>query len=697
MLPLGVSQNPSSNTWYIVSKKSTYVIGVTPEGVVINLHWGGRLYFYNDVPAATLPTPRSSQDPALTAASEEMPAYGGLRYGAIGLKAEIELTQTRELDLLWKEASFKTNQLNLVLCDKAYPLFSVELVYSVDIENDVISRHTIIRNQSEIKVHLSKAYSAVWHLPSILRKRKITTLTGAWAAETQAETQSLGNGTLMLESRRGIPSCQTYPYVAVQDQEEVYFGTLAWSGSWAIEVHSGWDGKVAIAGGVHEHDFGWSLFPKETYETPVFVAGYSATGLSGARSSLTNHVRLLQRNPTTVNPIVFNSWETTQFEASYENQLSQATKAAAIGVELFVLDDGWFRGRTSDRSGLGDWFADPVKFPQGLKPLADQVHRLGMKFGLWFEPEMVNRDSDLFRAHPSWIYHYSDRKSSEARNQLVLNITLSEVEEYVYKRISETIRQVGVDYIKWDMNRPLSEVTMATYRDSREVWTRHVQTWYRLLKRLRNEFPLVLVETCSSGGGRADIGALGLTDMCWPSDNTRPDARLVVQHGISHALPPRVLGCWVTEGLAPLSYRFHTAFMGNLGIGCDLGRAGVRLEDFKDWLDIYKSLRRIVQLGNLDWLVGPGQINITATSLEDQVVVLVLREHSPYGLLLPPVRIQGLEASYLYRVHVWSSDPKKKISYTISGACAMQLGLSLDWLSQADYGSGVMHLKRIIL
>ncbi|KAI7863845.1 alpha-galactosidase [Spinellus fusiger] len=695
MLPLGISQHPANNTWFLVSHNSTYAIGATNTGLLLNLHWGGRLVYFTDVPPACLDTPRSSQDPALTSACEEMPVYGGLRYGPIGLKAEIRHTQTRELDLVWSTATLD-HYLHLTLCDRSYPELRVTLVYSVDIDNDIISRYCIVENKTKYPIHLSKAFSAVWHLQPTQIPRYMTTLTGSWSAETQAHKAPLTCGTLTVESRRGLPSCQAYPYFAIEQGTEVYFGTLGWSGSWAIQVTTTWDHRVSISEGVHEHDFGWSVLPNETWKSPVFAAGYTALGMKGARRCLSRHVRTLQKTQT-VNPVLFNAWEVAQFDISFDLQILQAAKASAIGVELFVLDDGWFLGRNSDRSGLGDWFADPSKFPHGLKPFADQIHRLGMKFGLWIEPEMVNMDSNLYRSHPEWVYQYPDRTKSEARHQLVLDITRLEVEAYLYDRIHALVKEVGIDYIKWDMNRSLSEVGTTTFRDPREIWVRHVHTWYRLLERLYHDFPGIMIETCTSGGGRADMSALALAYQCWPSDNTRTDARLVIQHGISHVLPPRVLGYWVTDSKIPLSYRFHCAFMGTLGIGHDLSHPSIFLEEFKQWISVYKSMRHVLQLGDLDWLVGPGQITITQTTLEEEVVVLVFQEHDPFGKSLNPIRLEGLVNTHLYRVRMWLDTPFNSTEYTVSGANAMNRGLKIDGFKRSDYNSAVIYLSRIII
>ncbi|KAL9550716.1 hypothetical protein MBANPS3_004608 [Mucor bainieri] len=690
-------------------------------GLVLNLYWGSRLVTFTDIDLDNKLAPeRSSQDPAITSAKEEFPVFGGLRYGPDLLRIQFESNKTRELDLVYKkgELDYDETELVIVLEDKVHTGCRVLLRYRLDIESDLIIRSSTIIATGEETLVLTKAHTAAWHVPPPASscQRELTTLAGAWAAETQVQTHSLEPGTSqVLQSTRGIPSAQAYPYFAVKDQVsdgehndcEVYFGSLGWSGNWAIELHTDIQGNVAITGGMNDRDFKHQL-NNTRFELPEFVAGFTVDGLSGARKCLTNHIRShkdrsLVKNPEQVAPVLYNGWEAYDFRVTFENQKEMAQKAANLGAELFVLDDGWFHKRDSDNAGLGDWFADNDKFPNGLKPLADHVHDSGMLFGLWFEPEMVNPDSDLYRKHPDWVYHYPDRTRHLERNQLVLNITKKEVQDYLLERIISTVKSVGVDYIKWDMNRPISE---AGSQLGKAVWTEHVHAFYGLIRRVKEATGLVRIETCCSGGGRADLSILKKTESCWPSDNTRPDARIFIQYGASFIMPANSMSCWVTDSPnddpftnIPISYRFHVSFMGALGIGSNLNGLPDRdLEEYKGWISLYKELREVLQMGQLEWLVVPtskpsAYTAVTQTSRDNAVVVLAFRQSSPFWLPLRPIRLRGLTACALYDVSIWSRDPKQPaFTGIMSGSALMNKGLDLPYLTSKAYSSVVAHL-----
>lgn len=429
-LPLGVTCPLDEHCLYLVTENSTYVIGITPDtGLVLHLYWGPRLYSFDDIDRAQLAPERSSQDPPLTTAPEEYPVFGGLRYGQDCLKVTFLDSKTRELDFAYSthsiyrrqtyeegEEQVYNNTLVIVLADRHYEKLQLELTFTLFAKTDIIERSARIVNGLDSSLHLEKALSAAFHLPPT--PRHLTTLNGAWSAETQVNTTPVmtnptsGGGGLSytIGSIRGIPSAQSYPYFALTSdssplpgQQDTYFGSVAWSGNWIITVDVDYQGQTRIVGGLHPHDFGLTLLSGESFRTPEFIVGYSSAGLSGARRLLPRHITtrrqayLRDNQPRSdsslkaVNPVLYNSWEAATFDVTIQQQVELANKAKAMGVELFVLDDGWFKGRTSDNAGLGDWFYDRNKFPNGLKPLADHVHSLDMKFGLWFEPEMVRR------------------------------------------------------------------------------------------------------------------------------------------------------------------------------------------------------------------------------------------------------------------------------------------------------------------
>ncbi|EFH82668.1 alpha-galactosidase [Ktedonobacter racemifer] len=718
ILTTGIHQQPTQRSWLLVTENSTYALGVTEEEYVLNLYWGARLSFFSDIPAASMPPDRSSQDVSLALAPEEYPAFGGLRFGELAAKITFA-DQTRDADLRFHDAEIGEQDglpaLRILLQDAVYPL-QVALLYQVDVANDVIIRSACFTNQGADPIVLERLFSAVWHLPRQVMPRRLTTLGGHWAGESRLQQQQVVTGTTLLESRKGVTGSHAYPWFALdtqanEQQGEVYFGTLAWSGNWALRIATTITGATAIGGGIHEHDFAWTLAAQTSFTTPDFVAGFTLDGMNGVRRRLHRYVReqvLPQKQASQPRPVLYNSWEATTFDVTEEGQCLLAERAAGLGVELFVVDDGWFPGRVHDRAGLGDWRVDPQKFPHGLRPLIERVKTLGMQFGLWVEPEMVNADSDLYRLHPDWIYHFPQRPRSEARNQLVLNVGRQDVQAYLLTVLDQLLTENAIDFIKWDMNRPLAEPGWPEYSarggDAREIWVRHTQGIYAILDALRARHPDLSIESCSSGGGRADLGVLRRTDQVWASDNTHPDARLFIQEGISHILPGRVMGAWVTDmphdrmvNEIPVQYRFHIAMMGALGIGGHLLHwSDEDLAEATRWIAVYKSIRHLVQDGDQYWLLSPtaskGDLAAVTSVAPDgsEAVLFAFRRSNPFWEPLPFLRLQGLQPATRYRVRELGNASASEI--VLSGAALMRRGLELP-LQRGSYASCLLHIR----
>lgn len=322
-----------------------------------------------------------------------------------------------------------------------------------------------------------------------------------------------------------------------------------------------------------------------------------------------------------------------------------------MGVELFVVDDAWFGQRTSDRAGLGDWTPNPERFPGGLKPLADEVHALGMQFGIWVEPEMVNADSDLYRAHPDWVQHFPGRTRTEFRNQLVLNLARTDVQNYLWEQLDSLLSGAPIDYVKWDFNRCFTDAGWPGEEYPQKLWIEHVDALYALIDRLRAAHPGVAFESCSGGGGRIDLGILARTDQVWTSDNTDPLDRLAIQEGFGQIHPARVMAAWVTDSpnaqlnsrVSSLRFRFVSAMAGVLGVGGDLTEwSDEELAEARGWVDLYKEIRPVVQHGALYRLRAPrGGLSAVQYTHGDETVVLMWLEAQRYGELPPVLRLRG--------------------------------------------------------
>ncbi|NNG35764.1 alpha-galactosidase [Nakamurella aerolata] len=457
---------------------------------------------------------------------------------------------------------------------------------------------------------IEKAFSANFPVPPWPTPR-VLTLGGMYGAETQPELSPLPAGELVLQSRNGIPGHDFLPFVAVdpagtatEDAGEVYSVALAFSGSWKITTHRSHDGEVHVVAGVNDNDLRHQLQPGDRLELPEAIGSYAPDGFSGSTRRWHRFLRAdVVSQPHRPRPVHYNSWEAAYFDLSEQQQFELAELAAALGVELFAIDDGWFAARDTDLAGLGDWFPSPTKFPRGMRPLSDRVHELGMEFGLWVEPEMVNEDSDLFRAHPDWIYAWPNRPRTYGRNQLMLDFSRPEVQDWAIDTLETLIRQANLDYLKWDMNRPLVEANSPA-ADAGEVWLAHVNGLYRVWGELRRRHPRLWLETCASGGGREDIGALRYADWAWPSDNTDPLERLEIQRGFTMVNPALTMASWVTDrpGLSgrdiPLQFRTHVAMCGVLALAGDLiAWSEDEHSTAAEFVRQYKQIRPLVQFG----------------------------------------------------------------------------------------------------
>ncbi len=478
--------------------------------------------------------------------------------------------------------SIQGDVLDIVLKDISRNVF-VHLEYKVDSATGIIRRSSLIENRTNTSFLIEQASSATWNLPRD-PNYSLRYLTGRWADEWNLQQQTIHPGRTVLESRRGSTGHQNNPWFAIErgssqdeDTGDVWFGALGWSGSWRITIEEDQAQDVRVTGGFNPFDFGYRLAPGEKLQTPFFYGGYSHEGIGGASRLLHRFelsVILPQAPHPRPRPVLYNSWEATEFNVNEAGQEALAEKAASIGVERFVMDDGWFGQRKNDHAGLGDWYVNPVKFPHGLKPLIDKVHSLGMDFGLWVEPEMVNPDSDLYRKHPDWVLNFPGRPRTEARNQLVLNLARPDVRAYVYNFLDQLLTKNDIAFLKWDYNRNWSEPGWPAVapEDEKKVYVAYTENLYSILRELRAKHPSIEIESCSGGGGRVDLGILRYTDEVWPSDNTDPFDRLRLQDGFTYAYTPGIMMAWVTESpnwvngrSTSLEYRFLSAMQGSSG------------------------------------------------------------------------------------------------------------------------------------
>ena len=652
--------------WVLETQTTAYALGMNDAGRLSHRYWGIRLPYLEDYPSATNPGGWASFNGPAHLTPEEYPAYGGLSYIDPCLKVTFA-DGVRDLVLQIdanKQADASQTELAIHLRDVYYPLL-VTLHYRIHPHYDLIERWVTLHNEGDTPITLERVLSAQWHLPTSGNYR-LSHVNGRWLDETSLRRESLTHGIKVLESRRLTTSHHHNPWFALdrgnadEDNAEVWFGVLAWSGNWRLSAEVTEFASTRLNIGLNDWDFAWSLAPKHSFTTPSSYAGYTSEGFGGASRRLHDFIRdTVVPHPHMPRKVLYNSWEATMFDVNEQSQLELARYASEMGIELFVMDDGWFHGRTIDNAGLGDWWPDEQKFPHGLTPLIQGVNALGMDFGLWIEPEMVNPDSDLYRAHPDWVIHFPTRTRTEARNQLILNLARSDVQHYLINLIDRLLSENNIAFIKWDMNRNVSEPGWPDSEgEPRELWVRYVHGLYHVWNTLRSRHPAVIWQSCSGGGGRADLGILHEADQIWISDNTEATARLAIQEGFSQIFPPSTMEAWVTDAsrdLISLQFRFHVSMCGVLGIGGHLLHWSEKERaEAKHLIAQYKEIRSTIQFGNLYRLRSPQHHPFSAVQYvskdRSESVLFAFRTYIPDPVELPPLYLRGLDPDARYTV-----------------------------------------------
>ncbi|MYV55245.1 alpha-galactosidase [Streptomyces sp. SID3212] len=703
-----ISFAPHTGVWLLSTPRTSYALRIDGTGAPCHLGWGPRLTLEEAQELAAPPAPPASSFEGRSPAGEELPVDGGARYGAPSLQVRFA-DGTRAFE--WRPTGHRVDEsapgsaeLVLEFGDTHYGL-DVDLHYRVHDDSDVIERWTVLRNTGDTPVTLLRADSAAWTLPA-REDYRFSHVTGQWSAESRLRREPVPYGETTLTSRRGITSHHANPWVmlddghATEDHGEVWSAALAWSGSWRVTVQRTPDGRACFTGGAGQDGTALPLGPGEEFTTPRLAGLYSEGGFDAASRAW--HAYTLAHvlpHPGEVRPVLYNSWEATGFDVDEAGQKALAARAAALGVELYVMDDGWFGARRNAEAGLGDWTPSPDRFPGGLSPLVEEVHRLGMRFGLWVEPEMVNPDSDLYRRHPDWVLHFPHRTRTELRGQLVLNLARRDVADWAYGWLTRLVGEHSVDFLKWDMNRAFSEAGWPDRADGADhLGTAYVQNLYALVDRLRADHPGLRIESCSGGGGRVDLGILSRTDQAWASDNTDAWDRLSIQHGYGQIYPARTMAAWVTDvpnqltaRSVPLRFRFHVAMAGALGIGGDLARwSEEELAEAAELIAAYKRVRPLVQHGVLHRPRGPvddGPSAAQYTSADRSEALLLVWQRGPrHGSPRTPLRLAGLDPDARYR--------DARTGSVHSARVLTGYGI-LPELPEGDWASTAVHLVRV--
>jgi alpha-galactosidase len=722
LLATGSSMAQTAQVFRLDGGDSTYAFGINERGELQTIYWGGRVGAHDRIPPAHSFPEWASFDSSSTTTPQEFAGWGAGLFTEPALKVSFA-DGNRDLVLHFVRVTPNgSHAVEVLLKDISREIY-VTLHYSIDPESGILARSATIENQEKQPLLIEQAAAAQWTLPPA--RYTLSYLTGRWAGEWTLNQELIQGGARVIESRRGTTGHQANPWFAISrdsgqdnarpaiaDEEhgEVWFGALAWSGSWRITVERDQLGAVRVTGGFNPFDFGYRLKPGQYLETPIFYGGYSNHGLGGA-SRLLHHFEIAKILPHAPDPkprpVIYNSWEATEFMVDEASQMALAEKAASIGVDRFVMDDGWFGQRKNDHAGLGDWYVNPEKFPNGLKPLIEKVHALNMDFGLWVEPEMVNPDSNLYRKHPEWVLNFPGRPRSESRNQLVLNLARADVRDYIEGFLDKLLTENDIAFLKWDYNRNWSEPgwDQVPVDEQRGVYVEFIRNLYSILAQLRKKHPKVEIESCSGGGGRVDLGILRYTDEVWPSDNTDPFDRMSMQDGFSYAYTPQIMMAWVTDsphGLnersTSLTYSMLSSMQGSLGIGANLNHwtAG----DFataKRLIGAYHSVRRTIVGGDLYRLISPrdgSEMSATETVSSDknQVVIFAFTHSTQEGRGFPLLQLQGLDQDADYKLSWIEGKARPGTPESASGAWWMRHGLQPDL--RGDYQAAAFQLDR---
>lgn len=704
--------------FHLQANETSYIIKVLASGHLGHAYWGPKLRAdqnlsnlirYKECPLEPYLAPEDEEfhdeGYSLDIIPQEYSAYGrtdyrqpayhirlengarisDLRYQSHEITAGKE--QLRGLPATYVEEADEAQTLKITLSDKVTKLKLI-LSYTVYKERNVITRAAKFINQGSEDINLERAFSASLDFNS--SDFELLQLSGAWSRERHIKRRPLEQGIQSIESTRGASSPYQNPFLALVDentteeQGEVYGFSLVYSGNFLGQVQVNHFEQTRVNLGINPFDFNWLLEPGEEFQTPEVVMVYSKHGIN--QMSQTYHCLYRERLARgkyrdQPRPVLVNNWEATYFDFNEDKLLDLAETASQLGIELFVLDDGWFGERDDDRSSLGDWFVNKKKLPQGLDSLGEQIEDLGLDFGLWFEPEMVSPDSELYRSHPEWCIHVPERSHSLGRHQLILDLSRRVVQDEIIEMLSNILENAPISYVKWDMNRHMTEIGSAELPPSRqqELPHRYILGLYRILAELTTRFPDILFESCASGGGRFDPGMLYYMPQTWTSDDTDAVERLKIQYGTSIVYPLSAMGAHVsavpnhqTGRITSLKMRGDVAKFGIFGYELDLTElSNDEKEVIKEQISDYKELRELVQKGEFYRLESPFRGNITAWMVvgQDKSEAFV----GCYRVLAKP-------NPKFYRLQLKGLDPKQKYrvdNEVYGGDQLMQAGLPL--------------------
>ncbi len=704
-----------------------YGIGVNAMNKLCSLHWGAFVERVEDLPDCSeveyyqgRHTRRAAMD------FQEYPAWGGEFYNEPALKVNFGRgVRTSILDY----KSYSTGacdggeELVITLGDYAYPL-TVNLHYLVYPDSPVMVRWVDVINDGEDLVILESVQSACFHPPRRSNEYRLSHLTGRWAGECMIRRQAVTQGKIVLENRTGLSSSFEHPYFALDEggaceaEGRVWFGTLLYNGNWKIAVECNAYEQTCVTGGISDFDFSWPLKAGESFTAPKFIFAMSEAGFGGASRMLHDFQRshiAPEVEVRRVMPVLFNSWSSMEINVNEEKILESAQKAADIGAELFVIDDGW-------QSALGDWRVDKVKFPNGLKPVVEKLKTLGVDLGLWVEVESFEVKSELYQNHPEWAMNFPGRepyrhyRADVDRTSLLLNFARNDVAQYMLETLRSLVAQTGIKYLKLDMNYYFTDPGWGEVDEleQRTIWVKYARNVYGVFQELKKEFPDLLIENCAAGGGRGDLLMDGVFGRINRSDNQDTLDVLRFHEGFTWLHPSKMAGgaCHISDSIrgmnkrvTPLQMQAFAGIMGSLSVGKDLLSCPQEtLEEIREYISLYKRLRSVAHEGDLYRLASLSDTPYTAFEFvlkdKSEALLFAFSHGIEFCYKVPNFKVGGLDAGGVYDIECYGDDERKLPGYLkaekeikpLSGRALAEIGLSVRL--SGDYDCKIVHFKK---
>lgn len=725
---MGIIFNEDNKLFHIQSKRTSYILSVLETGHLINLYWGRKInsnkinYVVKKRACGSFLADLDNIEALhLEVIAQEYPSYGSpdLRSPAIQVKLANGTTVTdfryesheiyrgkkklEGLPATYAEKEDEVESLEITLKDEVANL-RVILSYTVFENYDSITRSCKVINDSSDEVDILRALSA--NVDFTHSEFDLIQLSGSWARERHIVRTALRSGGQCIESRRGASSHAQNPFIALvskdatEDKGEVYGFNLIYSGNFLASVEVDMHSNARTQIGINPFDFTWNLESGQSFQTPEVVMVYSPNGLTGMSHIYHDLYRERLCRGThrdKERPILINNWEATYFDFNTEKLISIAKEASSLGIEMLVMDDGWFGKRNADNSSLGDWVVNEEKIQGGLKNLVDEVNKLGMEFGIWFEPEMISPNSDLFREHPDWCIHIEGREPALCREQYVLDLSRQEVVDYIYESVKKVLSSANITYVKWDMNRQLTDLGSMNVTPERhgELFHRYMLAVYEMMNRLTTDFPDLLLENCSGGGARFDAGMLYYSPQIWCSDDTDAIERLKIQEGTSMVYPLSAMGAHVSDcpnhtvgRTTPFETRGHVALAGTFGYELDVTRIPEKdREMIPAQVEMYHKYNDLVRRGdyyrieNFSENHGFDSWEVVSKDKKEVLVTCVQVLGRP-NYHSRRIKLKGLEEDVIYKI--------EETGEVISGGALMYAGINVSLYG--DYSSKLIHL-----